>query len=181
MNTDVKETEADTSSSYPDFQSSRRIIKSLKTKADKSRTLSEKFADTFTAMFGSMPFLTLNALWFIVWIVINLGFISFIEPFDPFPFGLLTMVVSLEAIMLATFVLISQNRSEKIDDLREEIDLHIDITTEKEVTKALELLRKLLEKNGVDTSGDQNLNNMLKDVSEVKIQKVLEKQMDSKV
>lgn len=168
------------SSSNPDYQG-RQIIKSFKAKADKNRTFFERLADTFTGIFGSVPFLTLNAVWFFVWIAINLGFVPGIEPFDPFPFGLLTMIVSLEAIMLATFVLISQNRTEKIDDLRQETDLQIDITTEREVTKVLELLIKLLEKNGVDLSGDQHLKKMLQNISEEKIEKVLQKQMNSKV
>lgn len=181
MESNVKQAELDSSSLSPDFQSSRQIVKSFKAKADKNRTFSEKLADVFTEIFGSVPFLTLNAIWFIAWVAINLRFIPMIEPFDPFPFGLLTMVVSLEAIILATFVLISQNRTEKIDDLREEVDLQIDITTEKEVTKLLELIKKLLEKNGVDLSNDQTLKKMLQEISEEKIEKVLQKQMDSKV
>jgi uncharacterized membrane protein len=66
-------------------------------------------ADAITAFSGSMRFVALHVVWFGAWILINL----FVIPFDPFPFGLLTMVVSLEAIFLSTFVLISQNRYEE--------------------------------------------------------------------
>ena len=79
-------------------------IKSVKGRADKRRKLSERVADALTLGFGSMVFLILNVVWFIVWIVINVGLIPSIEPFDPFPFGFLTMVVSLEAIALAIIV-----------------------------------------------------------------------------
>lgn len=179
MERSKKQSQSDSSSLNPDFQSSRQVVKSFKAKADETRTISEKLADGFTEIFGSMPFLTLNTLWFFVWIAINLNLVPAIKPFDPFPFGLLTMIVSLEAIILATFVLISQNRTEKIDDMREEVDLQIDITTEKEVTKLLELVTKLLEKNGVDLSDDQELKKMLLNISQEKIEKVLQKQMGS--
>ena len=67
-----------------------------------------------------MPFVYFHALWFTLWVLINHGvFKAFIQPFDPFPYGLLTMVVSLEAIFLATFVLINQNRQALVDEFRE--------------------------------------------------------------
>ena len=104
-----------------------RLVRSVKGKADEKRSPMARIADTLTAVFGSMPFLLLNVAWFVVWIVINVGLIPGIEPFDPFPFGFLTMVVSLEAIALAIIVLMSQNRSAKILDLREEVDLQVNI------------------------------------------------------
>jgi uncharacterized membrane protein len=68
-----------------------------------------RLADTITAFSGSMRFVALHVIWFGAWILLNLTVVHF----DPFPFGLLTMVVSLEAIFLSTFVLISQNRYEE--------------------------------------------------------------------
>ena len=68
-----------------------------------------RLADTITAFSGSMRFVALHVIWFGAWILLNLTVLDF----DPFPFGLLTMVVSLEAIFLSTFVLISQNRYEE--------------------------------------------------------------------
>src|SRR5688572_11852637 len=83
------------------LKSRRKVVQSFEAKANASRTLSEKTADIITARLGSMLFLFLNAVWFFIWIVINAGFVPLIPPFDPFPFGLLTMIVSLEAIFLA--------------------------------------------------------------------------------
>src|SRR5258706_16450649 len=103
------------------FKNRKQIFQSFEVKANAKRTFAEKLADTMTARFGSMTFLAINAIWFGSWIVINTGLIPFVTLFDPFPFGLLTMVVSLEAIFLAIIVLISQNRAAKIDDLREEV------------------------------------------------------------
>lgn len=69
---------------------------------------------------GSMTFVYLHVVWFTIWVLINQGFFTQqIKPFDPFPYGLLTMVVSLEAIFLATFILINQNRQALVDEYRE--------------------------------------------------------------
>jgi uncharacterized membrane protein len=88
----------------------RHIIHSYKARSDERRTLWERVADTSTAMFGSVTFLSLNTVWFTVWILLNTGVFGN-QAFDPFPFGFLTMIVSLEAIFLAIIVLISQNRA----------------------------------------------------------------------
>jgi len=158
------------------LKSRQRVIQSFEAKANASRSLAEKIADFITARLGSMGFLFLNGLWFFSWIIINLGLIPGMPPFDPFPFGLLTMVVSLEAIFLATVVLISQNRAAKIDDLRAEVELQINTIAEEEITKMIELQILLLKKNGVDVSGDKELQLMLEPVDTQKLEKSLEKQ-----
>lgn len=139
----------------------RHIAHTLKMREDEKRTAAEKVADRMTAIFGSIPFLVFNAIWFFLWITINTGLLPIMPPFDPFPFGLLTMIVSLEAIFLAIFVLMSQNRSERIAALRQEIDLHINTQTEAELTKLLELTVLLLKQNNIDVSGDEELQSML--------------------
>lgn len=160
-----------------EIKNSRRIIRSLKAKADARRSFVEKTADFMTAIFGSVTFLFLNLVWFSVWIVVNLNWIPGIAAFDPFPFGLLTMVVSLEAIFLAIIVLISQNRTGKVNDWREEVDLQVDVVTETELTKLLHMVSVLMEKNGIETIHDQELQNMLKTTNLEKIEKALEKQI----
>ncbi len=152
-------------------------IKSVKGRADQRRRLSERVADALTLGFGSMIFLILNVVWFIVWIVINVGLIPGIEPFDPFPFGFLTMVVSLEAIALAIIVLMSQNRASKIADLREEVDLEIDRLAEAELTKVLQLVVMLAEKQGIDLSGDQEVREMVQPSDHEKIEQALEQEV----
>src|SRR3990167_9626504 len=88
-------------------------------KALRSRSVLTQLADYLTAIFGSTTFLFLNALFFTLWIAVNLGKIPGVPVFDPYPFGLLTMIVSLEAIFLSIFVLVSQNRSSYVNALRE--------------------------------------------------------------
>ncbi len=158
-------------------ESKRKILRSIKAKADKKRTNAEKIADFMTLNFGSMFFLFINALLFVVWILINTGIFSFVEIFDPFPFNFLTTFVSLEAIILAIFVLISQNRSMRVDDLREETHLQINLITEKEITKLMKMMALMLEKQGVDLSQDPELKKMLRPISEEEIEKRLEKEI----
>jgi len=156
--------------------SSRQVIHSLKVKADAKRSWSEKLADWMTAHFGSMGFLALNVFWFGLWLVVNSGLIPAIAPFDPFPFSLLTMIVSLEAIILSVFVMISQNRSAKVAELREEVDLHMDIISEAEMTKLLIMVKLLLEKNGIDISDDPELSGMLKPIDPDQVEEALEEE-----
>ena len=159
------------------LKSRRRVIQSFEAKSKASRTFSEKIADSITSHLGSMTFLLINALWFFIWIIINLGLLPIIPAFDPFPFGLLTMVVSLEAIFLAIIVLISQNRAARIDDLREEVDLQINTIAEEEITKIMELQILLLEKNGIDVSKDVELKEMLEPLNPAKIEELIEEQI----
>jgi uncharacterized membrane protein len=135
----------------------RAKINSFKAKMDLQRKLSDKIADFLTDSFGTVTFLLINALWFGVWIIINAGAIPWIPAFDPYPYGLLTMVVSLEAIFLAIIVLISQNRSANIADLREEIDLQINVKTEEEVTKILIILDQIHDHLGLPAEDDAEL------------------------
>lgn len=87
----------------------------------------QRIADAITRFSGSMPFVALHVVWFALWIAYNL---VAADPFDPFPFGLLTMVVSLEAIFLSTFVLISQNRQSMRTDERAHQDFETNVYAE---------------------------------------------------
>lgn len=156
---------------------SRKIIQSLKVRADAKRTASEKFADWMTGWFGSLGFLILNLVLFLFWLLINTGLIGGIKPFDPFPFTFLTLVVSLEAIILAITVLISQNREMKIGDLRDEIDLQVDMIAERELTKLMRVVAMIAEKSGINISKDIELQEMLRPTDTGKIQRALEKQI----
>jgi uncharacterized membrane protein len=157
--------------------STRTVIKSFKAKADKKRSFTDRVADWLTESFGSMTFLMLNVVVFLLWIVVNTGMVPYVKAFDPYPFGMLTTAVSLEAIFLAVFVLISQNRAARVDALREEIDLQVNMIAEREITKILELQVLLLQKQGIDVSQDRKLQHMLKATNPEKIEKILEEEM----
>jgi uncharacterized membrane protein len=86
-----------------------RTLIRLRMEAKNERSLQDRIADKVTSFSGHMLFVYVHIAWFGAWIVLNTGNLG-VQPFDPFPYGLLTMIVSLEAIFLSTFVLISQNR-----------------------------------------------------------------------
>lgn len=101
-----------------------------------------------------------------------------VEAFDPFPFGLLTMIVSLEAIILSVFVLLSQNRDARIGKLREEVNLQVNLVAEEEITKILELLDEIRKKMGIKKE-DHELEKMLERIDTSYIERSLQKQMES--
>ena len=125
------------------------------TQADRSGF--DCMADRITTFCGSMRFVLFHAVWYGTWIIGNTA----LPPdrrWDPFPFPFLTFVVSLEAIMLSTFILISQKRQSALSERRAQLDLQVNLLSEQENTKMLELLRKIGEKVGVDLSNDAEVN-----------------------
>lgn len=133
-----------------------RTITRLRLKADQARSLPDKIADAVTTFSGRLVFVYVHIAWFGTWIVLNTGKFG-IRPFDPFPYGLLTMVVSLEAIFLSTFVLISQNRLSEEAEKRADLNLQIALLTEHEVTRALKMLDGIEDKLGVKKDRDEEL------------------------
>ena len=120
-----------------------------------ARTFSERVADAIGGFAGSMSFVLLHVVIFALWFVINRGLIPPIPAFDPYPFMLLSMSVSVEAVLLSTFVLIKQNRMARRADRRNELNLQIDLLSEKEATKNLQLLSRICEHLGIpDASND---------------------------
>jgi CRP/FNR family transcriptional regulator, cyclic AMP receptor protein len=109
-----------------------RVARNANEEAEENLSLFQRASDWISEFSGSMPFLLLNAVWFVAWIGINtlpLG----IRAFDPYPFGLLTMIVSLEAIFLSCFVLISQTRQSEKDRVRSDIEYEVNVKAELEV------------------------------------------------
>lgn len=139
----------------------KQFFKSFEAKSLQSRPLLTQIADDLTEICGSTPFLVFHVLVFVTWIAINSGFIPLVLPFDPFPFGLLTMVVSLEAIFLAIFVLVSQNRAAHINTVREEVHMRVNLIAEEEITKILQVLAEIRKEVGVKEP-DPELERMLK-------------------
>ncbi len=122
-----------------------RTIIHLRTKAAYERSLQDRLADVITSFSGRMIFAYIHIVWFGIWIVLNTGWFG-LRAFDPFPYGLLTMIVSLEAIFLSTFVLISQNRLAKETERHADLDLQIGLLTEHELTRVLQMLDAIQNK-----------------------------------
>jgi CRP/FNR family transcriptional regulator, cyclic AMP receptor protein len=109
-----------------------RVSRNVNEEVEEQLSPLQRVADWIAWFSGSMPFLFINAAWFIGWVAINtlpLG----IRAFDPYPFGLLTMIVSLEAIFLSCFVLISQNRQAEKDRVRSDVEYEVNVKAELEV------------------------------------------------
>jgi len=127
----------------------------MQRRAAESQTRQDQVADGMTAFSGSMIFVYLHAVWFGLWILLNTGLLDLphITQFDPYPFGLLTLIVSLEAIFLSTFVLISQNRMAQLSERRAELDLQINLLAEQKAAKVLEMLDRITDQlNEMDNS-----------------------------
>lgn len=112
-----------------------RVSRNVNEEVEERLTFVQRIADWLAWFSGSMLFLFIHAVWFGVWIVLNVGLVNIagLSGFDPFPFGLLTMIVSLEAIFLSTFVLISANRQAEKDKVRADIEYDVNIKAEMEV------------------------------------------------
>ncbi len=126
-------------------QTNIRSVAEMEIALEKSRSVSDRIADLIGGFSGSMAFVALHVLWFVAWFLINTGLIPGIPRFDPYPFILLAMIVSVEGVLLSTFVLMKQNRMQKRIDLRDQLNLQIDLLAEKEVTKSLQLLAAICE------------------------------------
>jgi CRP/FNR family transcriptional regulator, cyclic AMP receptor protein len=121
-----------------------RVSRNVNEEMEVHSTPLQRIADWIAWFSGSMPFLMINGGWFILWIVINTLAIG-IAAFDPYPFGLLTMIVSLEAIFLSCFVLISQNRQAEKDRVRGDIEYEVNIKAELEIAHLHEKTDRIYE------------------------------------
>ena len=119
-----------------------RVSRNVNVEVEGARTAVERVADAIAAFSGSIPFLVLHAIWFVIWVGWNT---MLRDRFDPYPFGLLTMLVSLEAIFLSVFVLLSQNRQAAKDRVRSDIEYDVNVKAEMEVAALHEKLDRLHE------------------------------------
>jgi uncharacterized membrane protein len=136
-----------------------QAVVALERETRRERTPLERLTDVVSAAASSTPFIVAHVIWFVVWLGLN---VFSLRKFDPYPFSLLTLLVSLEAILLTGFVLISQDRMTKLADRRAHLDLQVNLLAEQELTAILKVLCLIAEKSGVELSAcDVNLNQLL--------------------
>jgi uncharacterized membrane protein len=145
-----------------------KVVK-IEEKQKRHRTFGERLSDAIAVFCGSMVFVYVHVTWFAAWILYN-SWLGGAAAFDPFPYTFLTMVVSLEAIFLSTFILISQNHDTKLAERRNHLDLQINMLTEQENTRMLELLVAIAEKVGVSTD-DRSMAAFTEDIDPEKLVK----------
>ena len=132
-----------------------QAIADLDRSALEALTFQERVSAGISRIVGSLGFVVLHIVWFGGWAVWNLGFVPGLKPFDPFPFGLLTMIVSLEGVLVATFVLITQNWANRLAERRAHLDLQVNILAEQEMSMVLSMLREIAEKLGTTSSPEE--------------------------
>jgi uncharacterized membrane protein len=119
------------------------------------RTLTERASDVITKLVGNVGFLIAQLLLISGWCLVNLHVIPGLKAFDPFPFGVLALIVSSESVFLMTFVLISQSRMARQAERRSHLDLQVGMLSEQELTTVLQMLQKLCEHMGVNVDSSK--------------------------
>ena len=141
-----------------------RAIADLEERALHQRGTADRLSDAISRATGSAPFALFHIVGFSVWFVLNARMVPGIEPFDPFPFNFLTLVVALEAIFLSVFVLMSQNRMTRQAEKRRHLDLQVNMLAEQELTAILRMVHALCKKHGVEVlMRDERLEELVKE------------------
>jgi uncharacterized membrane protein len=153
-------------------------FRAIKAQHSSNRSRMEILADRMIGFASSTPFLALHAVGFIAWIWWNLPK-SGLPTFDPYPYGMLTTIVSLEAIFLSIFVLMTQSRESKIGELREELTLQVNLRMEEEITKTLHLVAGLYSRLGLQLADDPELKAMLEPLDPRRIESDLTEQINA--
>lgn len=149
-----KHSKKDSSAKSPDqlIADNVKCIAELDASIRSTESASDRIASYISRFCGSMPFVWVHVVFFAGWILLNTVMLP--QPFDPYPFTFLTLVVSLEAIFLSTFIMIAENRQERISERRSQLDLQINILAEQEGTKTLQILEAIARKLDVEAGSD---------------------------
>jgi uncharacterized membrane protein len=153
-------------------------FRAIKAEAASNRSPMEVLADRMIGVASATPFLVIHAFLFAAWIYWNLPF-SGLPRFDPYPYGMLTLVVSLEAIFLSIFVLMTQSRESRIGELREELTLQVTLRMEEEITKTLHLVAGLYARMNLTLADDPELRAMLEPLDPKKMEADLAEQINA--
>ena len=143
------------------------VVRKLEEAANEQRTTSDHIARMIARFCGSMTFVWVHVIGFGGWIALNL--VPGVKHIDPFPFTFLTFIVSLEAIFLSTFILISQNQDTRISERRNHLDLQINLLSEQENTKMLMMLQVIAEKLGAEIEPDEDVTVLAQDTELEKV------------
>ena len=152
-------------------------VRKLQDAAQARRTLGDRIADLVTKFCGSTSFVWIHVLWFASWVSLN-TVKRFGLQFDPYPYPLLTLVVSLEAIFLSTFILISQNRQQSLSDRRNHLDLQINMLSEQENTAMLRMLQSLVDHFGLEVEGAEDIRVMEKATAPELLAEQIDKELE---
>src|SRR6476660_5556651 len=153
-----------------------KVFRAIKAQHASNRSTMEIWADRMIGVASSSPFFVIHAIVFVVWILWNVPRFG-LPQFDPYPYGMLTTIVSLEAIFLSIFVLMTQSRESHIGELREELTLQVNLKIEEEMTKTLHLVAGLYSRLGLVLADDPELKQMLEPLDPSEIEEELTAQI----
>ena len=156
-----------------------RAISKLEQEALKRRSGAEKVSDLIVSQAGRVWAIILHLAWFSLWIAWNSGRVRGLRPFDSSPYMGLSTIVSLEAIFLSLFILVSQNRASRRADERAHLDLQVNLLSEREVTKILQLLQALCAFHGLSIADDAEVAELLRETEPAILARELEQQLPS--
>ena len=151
-------------------RSSYQVLKSL---VGFERSWADAVAENLTRSLGTVWFLSTSIIFILGWVLLNLGVLPGVVPFDPYPYSFLMMIVQFFVIFLSVIVLISQNRQARISEVRQRMDLEINVRAEHEITKILRMIDELHSEHGI-AKDDQELEQMMKKIDISAIQKEVE-------
>jgi uncharacterized membrane protein len=146
-----------------------RLLTEVRLREEARKSLADRIADRITTFAGSMTFVVVHAVWIGAWVVLNLGWVPRVEPWDPPPPVMLAVIVSVEAIFLSTFILIRQNRMQQLADRRAELDVQIGLLTEHELTRAIQMLDAIAQRLDVPRPPTPELEEIKRDVEPEKV------------
>jgi len=155
-----------------------KAFRAIKAQHSANRSSMEILADRMIGVASSTLFLAIHALLFVAWILWNIPGVP-LPKFDPYPFGMLTTIVSLEAIFLSIFVLMTQSRESRIGELREELTLQVNLRMEEEITKTLHLVAGLYSRLNLALAEDAELRAMLEPLDPKRMEEDLAEQISA--
>ena len=145
-----------------------------------SRTMSERLSEAIAKFCGNIRFVLLHGTIFLAWMVVNAGWVPHVKPFDPFPYMVLNLAVSLEAIFLSTFVMIQQNRMSFRDEQWARLEFQVNLLTEQETTHTLRLVEAICRQLKVEMPAADERSDLTRKTSIEEIMKEIQRLADMK-
>jgi uncharacterized membrane protein len=173
------ETDADTPRTVEQLtRQNVEMVAKLEAATKSDASIGDRIADRISRLCGSMSFIYLHLAWFGVWVLANTILPTRFH-FDEYPFSFLTLIVSLEAIFLSTFIMISQNRQSILSERRAQLDLQINMLSEQENTKMLCLLQQIAGKLNIENGEDREIELLAKAVKPEQLARQIEESAKS--
>lgn len=144
-------------------QENIQTIKKIEEEFDKQRSFADLIGDSIGGAASNIIFVLVHLVGIVSWIVINTNYLSHIKPFDPYPFSLLSFIITVESVFLFMFVLIKQNRMTRRAEQRSHLSLQLTLLVEQELTKVLQMMEKVSQSTGAQDSPDNKTRELSKE------------------